>query len=81
MNNNYIIKIIIIFILIISEAFADSIKLDSDNIKVFEEGNLIHAFNAKAFDKEQQVEIVGDKSIYDKKKSVLTIIENVRIYD
>lgn len=81
MNNNYIIKIIIIFILIISDAFSDSIKLDSDNIKIFEEGNLIHAFNAKALDEKQQIEIVGDKSIYNKKKSVLTIIENVRIYD
>ena len=47
MNINYIIKIIIIYILIISNAFSDSIKFDSDNIKVFEEGNLIHAFNGK----------------------------------
>ena len=81
MNNNYIIKIIIIYILIIGNAFSDSIKFDSDNIKVFEEGNLIHAFNGKALDEEQQIEVVGDKSIYNKKKSVLTIIENVRIYD
>ena len=68
MNNNYIIKIIIIYILIIGNAFSDSIKFDSDNIKVFEEGNLIHAFNGKALDEEQQIEVVGDKSIYNKKK-------------
>ena len=50
MKNKFFIKILFIYILIIVEVYADSITFISDNIKIFESGNLIHAFNGKALD-------------------------------
>ena len=81
MKNRFIIKIFIIYFLIIGKAIASSIFLESENIKIYENGNLIHAFYGKAFDKEEQIEIEGDKSIYNKSLSELTIINNVKFFD
>tara|TARA_Y100000590_G_scaffold40827_1_gene43584 strand:- start:3526 stop:5919 length:2394 start_codon:yes stop_codon:yes gene_type:complete len=81
MKNRLLIKIVFIYFFVICKVFASTIFLESDNIKIFENGNLIHAFYGKAFDKEEQIEIEGDKSIYNKNLSQLTIINNVKFFD
>ena len=81
MKNRSYIQIIIIYFFIASKAIGGSIFLESDNIKIFENGNIIHAFSGKAIDKEEQIEIEGDKSIYNKNLSELTIINNVKFFD
>lgn len=62
-------------------SYSDDIEILSSNIQVFEEGNLIHAYKAKAFIESEDIEIEGDKSIYDKKLLKLTIIKNAKFYD
>ena len=52
---------------------ADEILFESDNIKIQNEGNIIYAYKAIAKIPNQKIEIEGDKSIYDKKNSKLTI--------
>ena len=81
MKNKFFIKILFIYILTIIEVYAESITFISDNIKIFENGNLIHAFNGKALDEKEQIEVEGNKSIYDKSKAKLTIIDNVKFFD
>ena len=60
---------------------ADEILFESDNIKIQNEGNIIYAYKAIAKIPNQKIEIEGDKSIYDKKNSKLTIIDNVKFLD
>jgi len=60
---------------------ADEILFDSDNIKIQNEGNIIYAYKVIAKIPNQKIEIEGDKSIYDKKNSKLTIIDNVKFLD
>ncbi len=62
-------------------AFSDEININSSNIKVLKEGNIITALNVKADIPNKKIEIEGDKSIYDKKNSKLTIINNVKFID
>ena len=62
-------------------ALADEINIDSSKIKIIDEGNIINALNIKASIPNKKIEIEGDKSIYDKKKSELTIIDNVKFFD
>ena len=60
---------------------ADEILFESDNIKIQNEGNIIYAYKVIAKIPNQKIEIEGDKSIYDKKNSKLTIIDNVKFLD
>ncbi len=60
---------------------ADEILFESDNIKIQNEGNIIYAYKVIAKIPNQKIEIEGDKSIYDKKNSKLTIVDNVKFLD
>ncbi len=70
-----------IFILFEKNLFSEEININSSKIKVLEEGNIINALNVKAVIPDKKIEIEGDKSIYDKKNSKLTIINNVKFFD
>ena len=72
-----------IFIIVVfgKNVLADEIKIESSKIKVLEEGNIIDALNVKANIPNKKIEIEGDKSIYDKENSQLTIINNVKYFD
>ena len=60
---------------------ADEILFESDNIKIQNEGNIIYADKVITKIPNQKIKIEGDKSIYDKKNSKLTIIDNVKFLD
>jgi len=80
------IKLIILYLfflilIAIKPAFSDEVYIESNNMKVLEEGNLIKAFIAKATIPSEKIEIEGDESIYDKQKTELTLIKNVKFFD
>ena len=81
MNFKPLFYTLFVFALLIKNVFSDEIKINSSKIKVSENGNLISALNVKANIPEKKIDIEGDKSIYDKKKSQLTIISNVKFFD
>ena len=81
MNYKVIFYIFIIFALFEKSVFSEEININSSNIKVLEKGNIINALNVKANIPSKKIEIEGDKSIYDKKNSQLTIINNVKFFD
>ena len=81
MKIKHLFKTLFLYFLICGISFASNIEFESDNIKIFEEGNIIHAFQGKALDVKKKLEAEGEKSIYDKSSSQLTIIKNVRFFD
>ena len=81
MNYKILFYLFIIFILFQKNAYADEININSSKVKVLEEGNIINAFKVIANIPSKKIEIEGDESIYDKKKSQLTIINNVKFND
>ena len=81
MNYKILFYLFFIFILFQKNAYADEININSSKIKVLEEGNIINAFKVTANIPNKKIEIEGDESIYDKKKSQLTIINNVKFND
>ena len=81
MNFKILFYIFFIFTLFQKSAFSDEININSSKIKVLDDGNIISALNVKADIPNKKIEIEGDKSIYDKKNSQLTIINNVKFFD
>ena len=75
------IYIIFIFLIIIKNLAANEIELVSDNVKIFEEGQLFKAYNADTIIKEDEINIKSDEAIYDKRIQELTVIGNVYFYD
>ena len=60
---------------------ADEILFESGNIKIQNNGNVIYGKEVLAKIPSKKIEIEGDKSIYDKINSTLTIIDNVKFFD
>ena len=81
MKYKILLYIFFVFILCEKSTFSDEINFNSTNIKVLEDGNIISALNVEAYIPNKKIEIKGDKSIYDKKNSELTIINNVKFKD
>ena len=81
MKFKILIYIFVIFIIFLQNTYSDEININSSNIKILEEGNIIDATNVDADIPNQKIEIEGDRSIYDKKNSKLTIIKNVKFLD
>ena len=75
-----IIFLISLFILNI-EVKAETIFFDSKNIKVEENGDMIYATKGIAKIPSKNLEIKGDKFIYDKKISELIIFDDVEYFD
>ena len=81
MKFNNIFYIFFIFFLYFENVSSDEIKFNSTNIKILEEGNIVTALNVEANIPDKKIKIEGDKSIYDKKNTNLTIINNVKFFD
>ncbi len=81
MNYKIIFCIFLIFVLLEKNLISDEININSSNIKLLEEGNIITGLNVKANIPKKKIEIEGDESIYNKKDSELTIINNVKFFD
>ena len=74
---------ILIFFLIFSNSnlFADTIFFDSKNIKIENDGEMIYASKGVANIPSKSLMIEGDKFIYDKANSELTIFDNIKYID
>ena len=81
MKRKILLYIIFIFIIFQKNLLADEININSSKMKVTNEGNIITAINVKAEIPKKNIEIEGDKAIYDKKNSQLTIINNAKFTD
>ena len=64
-----------------SSLYADKVYFDSKNLKIEDEGNMIFATKGIAKIPTKDLEIEGDKFIYNKLISELTIIDNVKFLD
>ena len=76
----YIFTILFIFLYNINLK-ANEILFDSCNLKIQNNGNTIYGKEVIAKIPSKKIEIEGDKSIYDKINSKLTLIDNVKVYD
>jgi len=81
MKFKFLIYIILISTTFFKNGFAEEIQFNSSNIKVLDEGNIINALNVDVYIPKKKIEIEGERSIYNKKKSELIIIGNVKIKD
>ena len=78
MKTKFKIKLLIIFLILLSTNIkAETILFDSKNIKIEQEGNMIFATKGIAKIPSKNLEIEGDKFIYDKLNSELTVFDNV----
>ena len=75
-------KIILIPIIFVSSNLrAEKLIFDSKNIKIEEKGNMIFASKGVAKFHDKNLEIEGDKFVYDRNNSELTIFDNVKYID
>ena len=78
------IKFLLIFILfffINLNIFADEIEIISDNIKILDNGDTIESTSTSAIIKKKKLYLEGNKSLYEKKKNLVTIIDDVIFLD
>ncbi len=74
----------VLFILIFffsSYLTAEDIEIISDNIKIFDDGNIINSTNTQAIIKDENLFLQSDKSLYDKKKQKVYLEKNVKFLD
>ena len=81
MNYKILFCIFLIFALFEKSSISDEININSSNITVVDEGNIIKGLKVKADIPKKKIEIEGDESIYNKKNNELTIINNVKFFD
>ncbi len=72
---------IFFFVFVNSNLNAETVIFDSKNIKIEEDGNMIFATNGTAKIPSKNLEIKGDKFIYDRKNFELLIFDNVSYVD
>tara|TARA_S200000501_G_scaffold378683_1_gene442775 strand:- start:2075 stop:4471 length:2397 start_codon:yes stop_codon:yes gene_type:complete len=73
--------ILVYFFLFNSHLIAETIFFDSKNIKIEEDGNMVYATKGKARIPSKNIEIEGDKFVYDKSNSELIVFDNVKYID
>ena len=81
MKIRFILYIFLFAFFLNKNLLADEIFFDSKNLKIENEGNMIFATEGIAKIPSKNTEIQGDKFIYNKLVSELTIIDNVKYFD
>ena len=80
----FIKKILINFIIIlffICNSYSEEIQIESENINVKDDGNLIYAINSNIFIPSKQIKIYSDKAEYNKKKNIIIFTDKVFFED
>ena len=70
----FIKKILLNFIIIsffICNSYSEEIQIESENINVKDDGNLIYAINSNIFIPSKQIKIYSDKAEYNKKNIII----------
>ncbi len=70
-----------LYFLLITKILGNNIEFESNDLIILENGNLIKASKGKVIDKEENIEIEGNQSIYDKILDELTVIGDVKFFD
>ena len=81
MKNNKIIFILILLFFFNISSFGEEFNFKSTEINVLEKGNLIIADKGVRIETQNNLIIEGEKSEYNKKKKILKILGNVKVYD
>ena len=81
MKNKILLKSLILCFLIITKVLGNTIEFESDDLTILENGNIIKASKGKVIDKKENIEIEGNKSIYDKILDEVTVIGDVKFFD
>ncbi len=81
MKIKFIIYILLLSLSLISPLKAETVFFDSKNILIEENGNMYFATDGIANIPSRNLKIEGDKFIYNKQLSELTILDNVKYFD
>ena len=80
-NKNKIILYIFLFIIFNNSSISDEFKVKSNTINVTDEGNIINAIGDVEVESNNNLIILSDRSILDKKKSLVISSGNVYLID
>ena len=81
MKNNIFKVLIIFFYFFQNNLLAEQFNIESSEINVLKEGNIVHAKNGVNIFSNDGIEIESNEAIYDKKKEILKLYGNVKIKD
>ncbi len=81
MKNKLIINFFLVIFFYQNILSAEIFNIESSEIKIFDKGNITQATNGVKITSNDGVEITGRELIYDKKKSILKIFDNVVLND
>ena len=81
MRNNIYKFLIILFCFFQNNLFAEQFNIESSEISILKEGNIVKAKNGVNISSSDGIEIITNEVIYDKKKEILTLYGNVKIKD
>ena len=81
MRNNIYKILIILFCFLQNNLFAEQFSIESSEINILKEGNIVKAKNGVNIFSSDGIEITTNEVVYDKKKEILTLYGNVKIKD
>ena len=75
------ILVLIISIIISKNSFSENIEIQSSNMKISEEGNIITAFESSTIIKNQNIKIDSKKTKYNKSDEIIIFTDKVFFHD
>ncbi len=75
------ILVLIISIIISKNSFSENIEIQSSNMKISEEGNIITAFEASTIIKNENIKIDSNKTKYNKSDEIIIFTDKVFFHD
>ena len=80
-NKNIIIYIILLITLFANYSFGDEFKFEASEINILEKGNIVKTSGGVKIISNDNLEIIADKSFYNKEKSILKLEGNILVND
>jgi len=81
MKNNIYKILIILFCFFQNNSFAEQFNIESSEVNILNEGNIVKAKNGVKIFSSDGIEIITNEVVYDKKKEILILAGNVKIKD
>ena len=81
MKNNIFKFLIIFFYFFQNNLLAEQFNIESSEINILKEGDIVHAKNGVNIFSNDGIKIESNEAIYDKKKEILKLYGNVKISD
>ena len=80
-NKNFIIYTILLIMVFANYSFGEDFKFEAAEIKILDKGNIVQSSGGVKIISNDNLEIIADKSIYDKDKSILKLEGNISVND